>query len=241
VIHRPPSATRAAAALCLVLSGLLPAPGPATAQAQQQARPRTRPVNPSELRRLDVKLEEVQASFLRETAALATSYENLGQLEKATAVLEVLRRLDPGNDQVKSKLAELRERNLQASEFDLSLDTSSSWEPVGNVVKGRTLRIRVAGDYKFDASMTTNPDGAVGTDPQRDLIAAVPLGAVMGVIIPPAGAGQGDAAKPPRPFLVGSSYDKPAEVDGLLFLKVNVPPAAKCVGRLAVTVTGADK
>jgi len=210
------------------------------AHGWQAARPRARAPSPAEIKRLDVKLEEARTAFLRETAALAASYENLGQLDRALEVLDVLRRLDPGNEQVRAKLDELRQRSLDAKEFEVTLDTADSWEPIGAVAKGRTLRIRVTGDYKLDASLTTNADGATGTDPQRDLIAALPLGAVMGVIIPPPAPGQGEA-KPPRPFLVGSSFEKPADADGMLFLKVNVPPAAKCVGRLNVTVTGAEK
>lgn len=210
------------------------------AHGSQAARPRSRAASPAEIKRLDVKLEEARAAFLRETANLAASYENLGQLDRAVEVLDVLRRLDPGNEQVRTKLEDLRQRSLDAKEFEVTLDTASSWEPIGTVAKGRPLRIRVTGDYKLDASLTTNADGATGSDPQRDLIAALPLGAVMGVIIPPATAGQGEA-KPPRPFLVGSSFEKPADADGMLFLKVNVPPAAKCTGRLSVMVSGAEK
>ncbi|MEY3358219.1 MAG: hypothetical protein RIR87_1278, partial [Actinomycetota bacterium] len=32
--------------------------------------------------------------------------------------------------------------------------------------------------------------------------------------------------------------EKPAERDGVLFLKVNVPAQAKCTGRLQITVGG---
>jgi hypothetical protein len=40
---------------------------------------------------------------------------------------------------------------------------------------------------------------------------------------------------------VGSQYEKPADRDGVLFLKVNVPPGAKCTGRLTALVSGATK
>ena len=44
--------------------------------------------------------------------------------------------------------------------------------------------------------------------------------------------------KPPKPFVVGTSFEKPAERDGVLYLKVNVPAQAKCTGRLQVKVGG---
>ena len=68
----------------------------------------------------------------------------------------------------------------------------------------------------------------------------------MGVILP---SPEATAAQPPanqqpqqpRPFAVGAAYDRPAERDGILYLKVNVPPGSKCTGRLQARITGADK
>jgi hypothetical protein len=48
----------------------------------------------------------------------------------------------------------------------------------------------------------------------------------------------GTTEKPPKPFLVGSSYERPADRDGVLYMKVNVPPNSKCVGKLQVKVGG---
>jgi hypothetical protein len=58
----------------------------------------------------------------------------------------------------------------------------------------------------------------------------------MGAIIP--AATPGSTEKPPKPFLVGSSYERPADRDGVLYMKVNVPPNSKCVGKLQVKVGG---
>jgi hypothetical protein len=103
-------------------------------------------------------------------------------------------------------------------------------------MKDRTIRIRVAGDYKLTtAPLTSGPDGLTGENPEKDLLAHVPLGAVMGAIIPAAAAAN---EKPAKPFLVGSTYERPADRDGMLYLKVNVPPNSKCVGKLQVKVGG---
>ena len=58
----------------------------------------------------------------------------------------------------------------------------------------------------------------------------------MGAIIP--AAAPAATEKPPKPFLVGSSYERPADRDGVLYMKVNVPPNSKCVGKLQVKVGG---
>ena len=47
--------------------------------------------------------------------------------------------------------------------------------------------------------------------------------------------------KPPRPFAVGASFDKPADRDGILHLKVNVPPGARCTGSLKVKISGPER
>jgi len=40
---------------------------------------------------------------------------------------------------------------------------------------------------------------------------------------------------------VGAAYDRPADRDGILYMKVNVPPGSKCTGSLKARVSGADK
>jgi hypothetical protein len=108
------------------------------------------------------------------------------------------------------------------------------------------LRIRVVGDYNLTVSLTSlGPEGLPTANPAEDLVANVPLGAVMGVITPAGSAGQfaggGQNDRPPRPFAVGGSYEKPADRDGILHLKVNVPPGARCSGTLKVNVSGPDR
>jgi hypothetical protein len=104
------------------------------------------------------------------------------------------------------------------------------------------LRIRATGDYNLTVSLTSlGPDGLPTANPAEDLVANVPLGAVMGVITPAGSAGGTQNDKPPRPFAVGANFDKPADRDGILHLKVNVPPGARCTGTLRVKVSGPDR
>ena len=228
---------------CLAIGALLAAsltvPLAATA-SQPGTKARQRPANPPELKRLEAKAEEVRESFLRDTTNLIKSFEDVGQYDRAKLLLEALQKLDPQNDVVKTKLTDLSDRILDASEFEVNLELGKSWQPIGAVEKGKPLRIRVSGDYKLVANIEASPDGAPSANPAEDLIPHVPFGAVMGVVAD-ADATNRSSDKQPRPFTVGSQYEKPADRDGVLFLKVNVPPGAKCTGRLTALVSGATK
>ena len=212
---------------------------------QAPAKPKPRPANSPELKRLDAKVEEVRESFLRDTTKLILSFEDVGQYERAKMLLESLQKLDPKNQVVNSKIAELNRQILDASEFEIDIDPGESWQPVGLVAKGRPLRILVTGDYKLLTSITATADGAPSDNPAEDMIPHVPFGAVMAVIANPAAAdGPNGGTQPnqrPKPFTVGSKYERPADQDGLLYLKVNVPPGAKCTGRLEAKISGATQ
>jgi hypothetical protein len=232
--------------ICCLATMAAPAP---VAHAQSSAgksggaaKPTAKKVNPLEVKRLDARLDEVRESFLRDTTNLILSYENLGQYERAKTLLESLQKLDPRNEPIKAKLGELNAKIIDTNEFEVELATDESWQPIGAVTKDRSLRIRVTGDYNVSISLTSvGPDGLPTANPAEDLVANVPLGAVMGVITPAGSAGGSQNDKPPRPFAVGANFDKPADRDGILHLKVNVPPGARCTGSLKVKVSGPDR
>ena len=201
----------------------------------------TKPASPAEVTKLDAKMKDVSESFLRDTTALIASYESIGEYDRAKVLLEALRKLNPGNDAVKKKLADIDRRQLDAGEFQVEIDPGKSWLAVGVVSKDRPLRIRVTGEYRFTASATVGANGMPAKEPASDLVSGAALGALMGVIAPPVAAGEKPPARPPKPFVVGSEYERPAESDGILYLKANVPADATCTGRLEALVSGATK
>ena len=209
--------------------------------------PKPKPPSPAEMRRLDAKLADVSGSFLRDTTTLIASYENIGQFDRAKLILEVLQKLDPKNEAIQAKLKAINERVIAATLQDVELEADAQWTPVGRVVKGRPIRVEASGEYKVTATLETGPAGLASANPVTDLVAGVPLGALMGVILPSpeAAAAQQPAdnqpQQQPKPFAVGAAYDRPAERDGILYLKVNVPPGSKCTGRLQARISGADK
>ena len=235
---------RLAATIALLLAG--GAAGTATAQGPATKAPKPgAKTNPLEVKRLDAKLEEVRESFLRDTTNLILSYDRMGQYERAKTVLESLQKLDPRNEAVRTKLAELNEKILESNEFKFDIEPGGGWQPVGAVTKDRTIRIQVVGDYKLSLELASGPEGVPTDNPAEDLVAHVPMGAVTGVIAPAGAAGKpasgSQTDKPPRPFAVGSSYEKPADRDGVLYLKVNVPPGTKCIGKLTARISGPER
>jgi hypothetical protein len=243
---RVPAPVFLAAGLCLraVVASLPAGAQPAAAKAGA-AKGKVKPVNPLEIKRLDAKLDEVRESFLRDTTTLISSYENLGQFERAKTLLEALQKLDPRNEPIKAKLGQLNEKILDASEIELEIEAGGKWQPVGGVVKDRPIRIRATGDYQLAITQTAGPDGMPNDSFAEDMAPNVPLGAVMGVIVPPESlaqlAGGRQPERPLRAFTVGETFERAADRDGVLYVRVNVPATAKCTGKIALRVGGADR
>jgi hypothetical protein len=206
---------------------------------------KAKPANALEIKKLDAKLEEVRESFLRDTTTLISSYENLGQFERAKLLLEALQKLDPRNEPIKAKLGQLNEKILDSSEIELDVDAGGRWQPVGTVAKDRAFRIRASGDYKLTLTQSAGPEGMSADNIAEDVMPGVPLGALMGVIVPPDSlaqlAGGRQPERPLRPFTVGPQLERNADKDGMLYVRVNVPSVAKCTGKISLRVSGAER
>jgi len=212
-----------------------------------KAKAKPKAVNATEMKKLDTRMEDVQKSFIKDTATLIRDFEDAGQPERAKLLLEVLLKLDPKNGQLQLKIDDLNEKILNQSEFDFDLDVSKGWVQVGIVTAGKMARVTAEGDYKFDAAGKLSADGVPSSDPANDMIAGIPLGTLMGVVMPANGqAGQpnrpsgGNQNRPP-PFSVKTEHEWTPKQDGLLLLKVNFPPGTKCTGKLKLKVSGMQK
>ena len=198
-------------------------------------------VSPGEMKKLDVRMEDVQKSFIKDTATLIRDFEEAGQPERAKVLLEVLLKLDPKNDSIQKKIDSLNDQILNQSEFEFELDVSKSWVQIGVVTGGKLARITAEGDYKFDAGGKLTADGVPSQDPASDMVAGVPMGTLMGVVMPtnsqPTRNNNGNANKPP-PFAVKSEHEWTPKQDGVLLLRVNFPAGTKCTGKLKLKVSG---
>ena len=232
--------TAAGAALSVVLLVWLAAAPLVEAQTgKAKARPKT--VSPNEMKKLDVRMDDVQKSFIKDTASLIRDFEEAGQPERAKLLLEVLLKLDPKNDSIRKKIDDLNDKILDQSEFEYELDVSKPWVQVGVVTGGKLARITAEGDYKFDAAGKLTADGVPAQDPANDMITGVPMGTLMGVVMPanpqPNRTANGNPNKPP-PFAVKTEYEWTPKQDGVLLLKLNFPAGTKCTGKLKLKVSG---
>lgn len=204
---------------------------------KSKAKPKA--VSAGEMKKLDVRMEDVQKSFVKETATLIRDFEEAGQPERAKLLLEVLLKLDPKNDQLQKKLDAINDQILNQSEFEYELDVSRSWVTVGVVTGGKLARITAEGDYKFDANGKLTATGVPTQDPANDMVPGIPLGTLIGVVMPanPQPNRNNNANRPPT-FAVGAEHEWTPKQDGVLLLKVNFPPGTKCTGKLKLKVSG---
>lgn len=233
------------ASASLVVSAIVWLIGGAAVEAQTgKVKPKTKPAGAGEVKKLDIRMDDVVKSFQKDTASLIRDCEEAGQPERAKLLLEVLLKLDPKNDQLQKKIDALNEQILSHSEFEFDLDVSKSWVQVGIVTGGKLARITAEGDYKFDASGKLTADGVPSQDPANDMIAGIPLGSLVGVVMPTNPPGNppnrnnpGNPNRPP-PFAVKSEHEWTPKQDGVLLLKVNFPPGTRCTGKLKLKVSG---
>lgn len=189
-------------------------------------------------RSLDATAQKLEAEFLKGVADLATSYEEAGDKDKAKAMLRAILKLRPDAETVKEKLKELEESVFTDQQEVLDLDMSKGWVSTGMVVeKGKKLRLESAGSYKLIVNDSLGPEG-YQSESDEVFFDGAPMGALIGMVIPPGTVASHTKGKGPQPFMVGDKKELGPQVSGLLVLRVNTPPGAKCVGRLKVRLSG---
>ena len=124
------------------------------------------------------------------------------------------------------------------AQFDLSTVTGVIKNPSGSTIPSAkvTVRIEATGSYKLNLNESLSPNGYPTEDPKTDMAAGSPCGGLIGLVISPGETGK--AAKNSRPFFVGEEREFKPQEDGTLYMRVNVPPSSKCVGKLKLKITG---
>ena len=221
--------------LCIFVSTSLAQSG------KSKAKP-PKPLTSGEAKQIDLRLQKLQDTFETESKAIIEGYERSGQYDRAKVLVEVLLKLDPKNEEFKRKIDELNEQALKTGEFDVKFDAGSEWTPVGNVHKDRLTRIQAGGDYKLmlPASIVT-ADGFPTKDIMHDLVGNVPTGALMGMIVTEENQEDKPDRKLPDVFAIRSKHVFTPKKEGVLFLKVNVPPGSKCIGDLKLKLSGVSR
>ena len=194
---------------------------------------------PNELRSLDFKAEQAQQEFLNSLFDLAKNYEEAGAIEKSREMLNAMLKINPDAELVKKKLKEFDEAVFGNRIKTIDVDTSLGWTNTGVVVtKDKPFRIEATGSYKFIVNADLGPEGYDEKNAARDLVVDVPTGALMGMIATKTNPKNRRNPPKPEPFFVGSQSEITPEESGVLLLKVNVPPLAKCIGKLKVKLSG---
>jgi hypothetical protein len=214
-------------AMSFVLASL-----PAAAQGQR------RPA-PANTRQLDVQAEKVQTDFLKGLAELANKYEEAGEIDKAKEMLQSILKVKPDVESVKEKLKKFDEAVFKENQAEVEVDSARGWVNTGLIVtRDKPVHLESKGTYKFILNDDLGPNGFASRDTMRDLVSGVPTGGLMGMVVAAPQGGNRNRSEEPRPFFIGERQEVTPKDTGLLWLKLNVPPSSKCIGKVKVTVTG---
>ncbi|MEW4529543.1 MAG: tol-pal system YbgF family protein [Maioricimonas sp. JB045] len=205
-------------------------------EAQNPAGRRSRP-SAASVRILDLEAKKAHDAYVQQMLDLANGYLEAGSTEKARDALESVLKVEPESPVAKEKLEEIRESAFESSVV-VEVDAGRSWTAAGVVLtRDKPVRFEADGNYKFIVNTNLGPDGFDSDDPTRDLVRGIKCGAVMGMIVPTPQRGK-KPRKPEPPFAIGSGNEITPKEGGTLFLKVNVPPGANCIGKIKVKISG---
>jgi len=180
---------------------------------------------------LDLRTRKAIQVFIKDGMEIAIEYEKNGDLQKAKNMYEQIQRLDNRITGVDAKIEFLDQRLVSANQQVHMLDTSKGWVSIGMAYKGRKFRVLTAGTYTMTLKQEPNAMGFENGDVKKNgMDPEFPLGSLIGVYY--------TGKKPGKPFLIGKEDTLVPEKDGILYLKVNVPPAIACEGMINIGTSG---
>lgn len=201
-------------------------------------RPGTSPPSATALRSLESKTQEARDAYLTQLSDLAKGYEESGDIERAQETLQQILRITPDDAKIKARLTDLRNKVFDSNQKIIEVDSTKGWVSTGlRVAKGAAIRLRAEGSYKFIVNTDVGPDGFPTRNVMQDMGAGVNCGALMGVVV-------GDptprnrSPQPGDPFQIGTELEYKPDADGVLFVRLNVPPASKCIGKVKLMIAG---
>ena len=179
---------------------------------------------------LEVRLEKAELLLVEEYKQVAEEFYKQGNKEKAMAMLQRLKQLNPKLDGLDTHISSIGEELMQDNQNELELDTRKTWEAIGDVAEGQPFRIAAAGEYKMTFMATVGVTGLAPDEESKDYVAGAPLVCLLATVVVD--------GKPGKPFPVMAGLEHTPKKLGKLYLKVNVPDGTRCVGKLKIQVSG---
>jgi len=187
---------------------------------------------------MESKAQEARTAYLGQLSDLAQGYEDTGAGDRAQEILQQLLRLNPDDDRVKARLKDLQERVFKDKQTEFEVDSTKGWVVTGvRVSKGQAIRLESDGSYKFIVNTDIGPDGFPVENVMQDMGKGINAGALMGVIIADP-MQRGRAGQPGEPFQIGRELEFKPNADGVLFVRLNVPPGSRCIGKIKLRISG---
>lgn len=206
------------------------------AAAMAQSRDRKRDGEATTAKALELRLEKAEQALVDEYKVAAEELHKQGDKEKAMALLQRLKQLNPKLEGLNQRMEAINEELMAENEDDLEIDTRyTEWKLVGDVVDGKPFRLQATGEYRMTYTAFVGVEGIQPDEKAKDHIAGAPVGCLLGVIV---SEGKDGTMKAGTPFPVGAAIEQTPKKGGKLFLKMNVPEGTKCTGKIKVKVSG---
>ncbi len=180
---------------------------------------------------LDLRTRKAIQVFIKDATEIAIEYEKNGDLQKAKNMYEQIQRMDNRIQGVQEKIDFLDRQLIAANRQVHMLDTSKGWMPIGQVYAKRKFQLLTAGSYSMTLREEPSAAGFVSGDVKKNgMNPEFPLGALIGFYYV--------NEKQGKPFLIGKEDSLIPDKNGILYLKVNVPPSIACEGVINVGTSG---
>lgn len=206
------------------------------AAAMGQSRDRKRESEATSAKVLELRLEKAEQALVEEYKVAAEELHKQGDKEKAIALLQRLKQLNPKVEGLDQRMQAINEELMAENADELEIDTRyTEWKLVGDVMEGKPFRLQAAGEYRMTYTAFVGVEGIKPDEKAKDHIPGAPVGCLLGVIVSEGKDGTMEAGKP---FPVGAGLEQSPQKAGKLFLKVNVPEGTKCTGKIKVQLSG---
>lgn len=201
------------------------------AMAQSRRSSRKKKDDESSPQQLEKRAQEAEVTLAKEYFSIADGFYRMGDVDKAKDYLVRLNKFRKGIPGVEDKIKQLEELVMNSNSDRITIDTSKGWgDPIAEVTEGEEFRIAAEGNYKMTSSLNLDVNGLPSKDPVKDLAGGAPFGSLIGLVV--------SGGKPGRPFAIKSSLQHKPKKSGLLYVRVNTPPGAKCTGKIQLQVSG---